>query len=267
MADYMVRVENLHKSFGDLQVLRGLNVSVELGEVVVIIGPSGSGKSTLLRCVNMLEKPDEGRIWIDGEEITARKANLPKIRQHIGMVFQLFNLFPHRDAIGNVMEGLVTVRKMSKNEARERALAMLGKVGLADKAEVRPSELSGGMQQRVAIARALAMEPKVMLFDECTSALDPELIAEVLDVMKQLADEGMTMLVVTHEMHFAEKVADRVLMFDEGVIIEEGPPEEIFLSAREERTRRFLAQLVWETEEERKAHEEELARARADQAQ
>jgi polar amino acid transport system ATP-binding protein len=256
MAEYMVKIEGLHKSFGHLHVLRGINMSVKPGEVVVIIGPSGSGKSTLLRCVNRLEEPDKGRIWIDGEEITAQKANLPKIRQHIGMVFQHFNLFPHMTAVGNVMEGLVTVRRMAKDEAKERALEMLRKVGLEEKADIRPSELSGGMQQRVAIARALAMDPKVMMFDECTSALDPELIAEVLDVMKELADEGMTMLVVTHEMHFAEKAADRVLMFDEGMIIEEAPPEEIFARAKQERTRRFLAQLVWETEEERRAHEE-----------
>lgn len=245
MTGYILKVEDLHKSFGRLHVLKGVNLSVRAGEVVVIIGPSGSGKSTLLRCINMLEKPDRGHVWIDGEEITAPKANLPRIRQHIGMVFQQFNLFPHMNAIENVMEGLITVKKMKKNEAREYALEMLGKVGLAYKAQVRPSELSGGMQQRVAIARALAMNPKLMLFDECTSALDPELIAEVLDVIKKLADEGMTMLMVTHEMHFAEKVADRVLMFDEGVIIEEGPPEVIFTRAAHERTRRFLNQLVW----------------------
>jgi polar amino acid transport system ATP-binding protein len=255
----MVEVEDLHKAFGDLEVLRGVNLRVRRGEVVVIIGPSGSGKSTLLTCINRLEEPDKGRIWIDGQEITAQKADLPKIRQHIGMVFQHFNLFPHMTAIGNVMEGLATVKKLPKSEARLRAMQMLGKVGLEDKADVRPSELSGGMQQRVAIARALAMDPKVMMFDECTSALDPELIAEVLDVMKELADEGMTMLVVSHEMHFAERVADRVLMFDEGVIIEEGPPEQVFTYASEERTRRFLAQLTWETEEERRLHEQSLS--------
>lgn len=254
MTDYMVRVENLEKSFGDLRVLIGISLEVKTGEVVVIIGPSGSGKSTFLRCLNMLEVPDSGRIWVDGEEVTAPKADLPRIRQHIGMVFQHFNLFPHMTAIGNVMEGLVTVRKMNKREARKRASIMLREVGLAEKGEVRPSALSGGMQQRVAIARALAMDPKVMMFDECTSALDPELIAEVLDVMKELADKGMTMLVVTHEMHFAERAADRVLMFDNGVIIEEGPPHEIFTHAKEERTRQFLAQLTWETEEERLVH-------------
>jgi ABC-type polar amino acid transport system ATPase subunit len=256
IVEYMVKVEDLHKSFGELEVLRGVNMGVTPGDVVVIIGPSGSGKSTLLSCINRLEEPDKGRIWIDGEEITAPKANLPRIRQHIGMVFQHFNLFPHMTAVGNVMEGLVTVKKMPKSEAREHAMQMLHKVGMEDKADVRPNELSGGMQQRVAIARALAMDPKVMMFDECTSALDPELITEVLDVMKELADEGMTMLVVTHEMHFAERVADRVLMFDEGVIIEEGTPEKIFTDATEDRTRRFLAQLTWESEEERRLHEQ-----------
>jgi ABC-type polar amino acid transport system ATPase subunit len=256
IVEYMVKVEDLHKSFGELEVLRGVNIGVTPGDVVVIIGPSGSGKSTLLSCINRLEEPDKGRIWIDGEEITAPKANLPRIRQHIGMVFQHFNLFPHMTAVGNVMEGLVTVKKMPKSEAREHAMQMLHKVGMEDKADVRPNELSGGMQQRVAIARALAMDPKVMMFDECTSALDPELITEVLDVMKELADEGMTMLVVTHEMHFAERVADRVLMFDEGVIIEEGTPEKIFTDATEDRTRRFLAQLTWESEEERRLHEQ-----------
>jgi ABC-type polar amino acid transport system ATPase subunit len=256
IVEYMVKVEDLHKSFGELEVLRGVNMGVTPGDVVVIIGPSGSGKSTLLSCINRLEEPDKGRIWIDGEEITAPKANLPRIRQHIGMVFQHFNLFPHMTAVGNVMEGLVTVKKMPKSEAKERAMQMLHKVGMEDKADVRPNELSGGMQQRVAIARALAMDPKVMMFDECTSALDPELITEVLDVMKELADEGMTMLVVTHEMHFAERVADRVLMFDEGVIIEEGTPEKIFTDATEDRTRRFLAQLTWESEEERRLHEQ-----------
>jgi ABC-type polar amino acid transport system ATPase subunit len=256
IVEYMVKVEDLHKSFGELEVLRGVNIGVTPGDVVVIIGPSGSGKSTLLSCINRLEEPDKGRIWIDGEEITAPKANLPRIRQHIGMVFQHFNLFPHMTAVGNVMEGLVTVKKMPKSEAKERAIQMLHKVGMEDKADVRPNELSGGMQQRVAIARALAMDPKVMMFDECTSALDPELITEVLDVMKELADEGMTMLVVTHEMHFAERVADRVLMFDEGVIIEEGTPDKIFTDATEDRTRRFLAQLTWESEEERRLHEQ-----------
>ena len=242
----MVRVENLHKRFGDLEVLKGLDLKVAKGEVVVIIGPSGSGKSTFLRCVNMLEKPQEGDIYIDEVRITDPKANLPKVRQNTGMVFQHFNLFPHLTALGNVMEGPVTVRKMNKEKGRELALELLDKVGLSDKAESYPRNLSGGQQQRVAIARALAMEPKVMLFDEVTSALDPELIGEVLDVMQQLAEDGMTMLTVTHEMHFAERVADRVVMFDEGVVLEEGPPEQMFTQAQNERTRRFLRQLEWE---------------------
>lgn len=242
----IVRVENLHKRFGDLEVLRGLNLEVDRGEVVVIIGASGSGKSTFLRCVNMLEKPQEGDIYIDGIRITDPKADLPKVRQNTGMVFQQFNLFPHLTALGNVMEGLVTVRKMDKEKARDLAMDLLTKVGLDDKAESHPRNLSGGQQQRVAIARALAMEPKVMLFDEVTSALDPELIGEVLDVMQQLAEDGMTMLTVTHEMHFAERVADRVVMFDEGVVLEEGTPDQIFTKAQHERTRRFLRQLEWE---------------------
>jgi len=242
----MVRVENLHKRFGDLEVLKGLDLKVAKGEVVVIIGPSGSGKSTFLRCVNMLEKPQEGDIYIDEVRITDPKANLPKVRQNTGMVFQHFNLFPHLTALGNVMEGPVMVRKMGKEKAKALALELLDKVGLSDKAESYPRNLSGGQQQRVAIARALAMEPKVMLFDEVTSALDPELIGEVLDVMQQLAEDGMTMLTVTHEMHFAERVADRVVMFDEGVVLEEGPPEQMFTQAQNERTRRFLRQLEWE---------------------
>ena len=246
MVDNIVKVENLHKYFGDLHVLRGANLEVKRGEMVVIIGPSGSGKSTFLRCINMLEKPQEGEIYIDGVRITDPKANLPKMRQNTGMVFQHFNLFPHLTALGNVMEGPVTVRKVDKKRARELAIDRLRKVGLEDKVDSYPRNLSGGQQQRVAIARALAMEPKVMLFDEVTSALDPELIGEVLDVMQQLASEGMTMLTVTHEMHFAERVAHRVIMFDEGVILEEGPPGQLFTQATHERTRRFLRQLEWE---------------------
>ena len=242
----IVRVENLHKRFGDLEVLRGLNLEVDRGEVVVIIGPSGSGKSTFLRCVNMLEKPQEGDIYIDGIRITDPRADLPKVRQNTGMVCQHFNLFPHLTALGNVMEGPTTVRKINKEKARDLAMELLTKVGLDDKAESHPRNLSGGQQQRVAIARALAMEPKVMLFDEVTSALDPELIGEVLDVMQQLAEDGMTMLTVTHEMHFAERVADRVVMFDEGVVLEEGTPDQMFTKAQHERTRRFLRQLEWE---------------------
>jgi len=246
MADAMIRVQGLHKHFGTLHVLRGVDLAVARGEVVVIIGPSGSGKSTFLRCLNRLEEPSRGRIFLEGTDITHPKVNLPRVRRQIGMVFQHFNLFPHRTALENVMEGPSTVLRMSRADARVRAQALLDKVGLADKLDVKPSALSGGQQQRVAIARALAMDPKVMLFDEVTSALDPELVGEVLTVMKRLADEGMTMLVVTHEMQFGEKVADRVVMFDEGAIIEEGPPKKIFSRADHERTRRFLSQLHWD---------------------
>ena len=248
MADVVVRVEDLHKSFDALEVLKGVSMEVERGEVVVIIGASGSGKSTFLRCLNRLEEPNRGRIFLEDVEITDPKTDLPKVRRNIGMIFQQFNLFPHMSAIANVMEGPRTVLRMSGEEARSHAAQLLDKVGLSDKLDVKPGQLSGGQQQRVAIARALAMEPKVMLFDEVTSALDPELVGEVLSVMKQLADEGMTMLVVTHEMEFGERVADQVVMFDEGVILEKGPPDKIFRRAESERTRRFLNQLHWEGE-------------------
>ena len=248
MANVVVRVEDLHKSFDTLEVLKGVDMEVQRGEVVVIIGASGSGKSTFLKCLNRLEEPNRGRIFLEDLEITGPKTDLPKVRRNIGMIFQQFNLFPHMSAIQNVMEGPRTVLKMSTERAREHATQLLDKVGLNDKLDVRPGQLSGGQQQRVAIARALAMEPKVMLFDEVTSALDPELVGEVLTVMKQLADEGMTMLVVTHEMQFGERVANRVVMFDEGVILEEGPPDKIFHRADSERTRRFLNQLHWEGE-------------------
>jgi polar amino acid transport system ATP-binding protein len=251
LTETMVRVEDLHKTFGQLQVLKGINITVEKGEVVCVIGPSGSGKSTLLRCINLLEKPDRGRVWIDQAEITARGANVPRIRRHVGIVFQQFNLFPHMTVLQNVMEGPVTVLRMSRPEATELARRQLEQVGLLDKIDSKPSQLSGGQQQRVAIARALAMDPKVMLFDEATSALDPELIGEVLDVMKKLADTGMTMLVVTHEMRFAERVADRVLMFDEGIIMEEDTPNVIFHDPHHERTRRFLRQIHWEVGEDK----------------
>ena len=241
-----VKVEELYKSFGSLHVLKGISIEVDQGEVVCIIGPSGSGKSTMLRCINLLEKPDKGRIWIDDVEITSKETNVPKVRQNIGMVFQQFNLFPHMTVVENVMEGPRTVLRWEKDKAYSVAIKQLEQVGLGEKVQNKPYELSGGQQQRVAIARALAMDPKVMLFDEATSALDPELIGEVLDVMKGLAESGMTMLVVTHEMNFAEKVADRVLMFDEGVIVEEGSPDVIFHKASQERTRRFLQQLHWE---------------------
>lgn len=246
MADLIIRVEDLHKRFGSLHVLRGINLEVSRGEVVVLIGPSGSGKSTFLRCLNRLEEPSAGKIFLDGTEITDPRANLPTVRRNIGMVFQHLNLFPHMTALENVMEGPRTVLRTPRQEALALAMSRLEKVGLLDKINVKPAQLSGGQQQRVAIARALAMDPKVMLFDEVTSALDPELVGEVLTVMKQLADDGMTMIVVTHEMHFGEKVADRVLMFDEGIVIEEGPPDKIFTKADHERTRRFLNQLHWE---------------------
>ena len=249
MTKIMVKIEGLHKSFGALQVLKGISIEVKKGEVVCVIGPSGSGKSTLLRCINLLEKPDSGRIWIDDEEITAKSASVYSIRQHIGMVFQQFNLFPHMSVVENVMEGPLTVLKWDKDRAYQAAIRQLEQVGLKEKIKSKPYELSGGQQQRVAIARALAMDPKVMLFDEATSALDPELIGEVLDVMNSLAKSGMTMLAVTHEMNFAEKVADRVCMFDEGVIVEEEKPEIVFHQARHERTRRFLQQLHWEEKE------------------
>jgi polar amino acid transport system ATP-binding protein len=248
MSDVIMRTEGLCKAFGRLEVLRDVDFTVARGEVVCIIGPSGSGKSTFLRCLNRLEEPERGKIFFHDIEITHRKANLPDIRRRIGMVFQHFELFPHRSALGNVMEGPRVVLKLSKAEALERAREGLERVGLSEKADARPSELSGGQQQRVAIARALAMHPEVILFDEATSALDPELVGSVLKVMKGLADDGMTMVVVTHEMGFAERVADRVIMMDHGQIVEIGHPHEIFHDAKHERTRRFLDQLQWERE-------------------
>jgi polar amino acid transport system ATP-binding protein len=244
-ASPILKLETLHKRYGANHVLRGISLEVARGEVVVIIGPSGSGKSSLLKCLNRLEEPSEGRVWLDGHEITGPNVNLPAMRRKMGMVFQHLNLFPHMTALENVMEGPRTVLRLSRREAEERARALLAKVSLADKADAKPAELSGGQQQRVGIARALAMEPAVMLFDEVTSALDPELVGEVLSVMKQLADEGMTMLVVTHEMSFGRRVADRVVMMDQGVIVEQGPPEQVFGCPEHERTRRFLRELNW----------------------
>ncbi len=240
----MISVRNLSKSFGNLQVLKDVSLEVAPGEVVVIIGPSGSGKSTLLRCLNYLEKPEAGEIMINGERLGADPRNVIRMRSQIGMVFQRFNLFPHMSALENVIEGPVTVKKIPKAEALAKGKILLEKVGLGDKLTSRPSQLSGGQQQRVAIARALAMEPLIMLFDEPTSALDPELVGEVLAVMKDLAREGMTMVVVTHEMGFAREVADRVLFMDEGRIIEEGTPEEIFTRPKNERTRAFLSKIL-----------------------
>lgn len=244
MADVLVRVEGLHKHYGGLHVLRGIDLTVSRGEVVVLIGPSGSGKSTFLRCLNRLEEPSAGRIVVDGAEITARGVDLPKVRRNIGMVFQHFNLFPHMTALGNVAEGPRTVLGLGKAEAEARALELLRKVGLEDKVLVRPTQLSGGQQQRVAIARALAMRPQVMLFDEVTSALDPELVAGVLAVMRKLAEEGMTMVVVTHEIDFARQAGDRVVMFEAGRVVEEGPPSQILQKPSHESTQRFLRSLL-----------------------
>ncbi len=241
----LLKIIDLHKYFGQNHVLKGINMEIRKGEVVVIIGPSGSGKSTLLRCINRLEEPDRGKIIIDDEvEITNPKADLNKIRQRIGMVFQQFNLFPHLTALQNVTLAPIKVKKMPKDEAEALGMELLAKVGLADKAHEYPHQLSGGQQQRVAIARALAMNPEIMLFDEVTSALDPELVKEVLDVMKQLARDGMTMLVVTHEMGFAREVGDRIVFMDDGVIVEEGKPERIFTDPQNERTRKFLSMIL-----------------------
>jgi polar amino acid transport system ATP-binding protein len=237
----MLKLEGVHKHFGQLHVLRGVSLSVDRGGVVCVIGPSGSGKSTLLRCINLLEPPDEGRIFLEGQEITgAQKADVNFVRRRVGMVFQQFNLFPHRRAIDNVSLAQETVLGRSAGEARAKSKALLERVGLSDKVDEYPERLSGGQQQRVAIARALAMDPHVMLFDEVTSALDPELIKEVLDVMRELASEGMTMVVVTHEMGFARDVADHVVFMDGGVVVEEGPPEQVLSEPRHERTKRFL---------------------------
>ena len=241
--DIMVSIQHLSKSFGETEVLRDVNVDVKRGEVVVVLGPSGSGKSTMLRCINLLETPTGGHIYIEGEEITGPNTNVDKLREHVGMVFQQFNLFPHLSAKKNVMLAQRKVLKRSKEEAERIALEQLDRVGLADRADFLPSQLSGGQQQRVAIARALAMDPHVMLFDEATSALDPELVRGVLDVMRQLAEAGMTMVVVTHEMGFAREVADRVIFMEGGVIVEEGPPEEVFDHPKNDRTKDFLGHI------------------------
>jgi len=240
----VVKVKNIHKHFGKLHVLNDVSLDVAKGEVVVVIGPSGSGKSTLLRCLNYLEPVQSGEIWIDGIRLDHHRTNIRAVRAEVGIVFQSFNLFPHLTVIKNVMLAPVVVRKRPEGEVRTAALAMLAKVGLQDKVDAYPSQLSGGQQQRVAIARALAMQPKLMLFDEVTSALDPELVREVLDVMKQLARDGMTMIVVTHEMGFAREVADRVIFMDEGRIVEEGKAADIFDRPREPRTREFLGKIL-----------------------
>ena len=236
----MIKVSNLKKQFNGIDVLKDISIDVKPGEVVVILGPSGSGKSTFLRCLNLLEVPTEGEITFEGKNITDKKENINKIREKMGMVFQQFNLFPHKTVLENVMEAPLMVKKMDKVQVKKMAQEILKKVGLSEKAEVYPNKLSGGQKQRVAIARALAMEPKVLLFDEPTSALDPELVGEVLQVMQNLAEEGMTMIVVTHEMKFAKNVADRVIMLDEGVIIEDSDPDTFFNHSTNERTLQFL---------------------------
>jgi len=244
MKETMVECKQLNKSFGNLHVLKDCNLTVEKSEVVVLIGASGSGKSTLLRCLNFLEMINSGAIYIDGKQIDPKKDNLNHIREHVGMVFQHFNLFPHMSVIENIIEAPVHVKKIKRNEAIADANELLDKVGLRDKANVYPDQLSGGQKQRVAIARALAMRPSLMLFDEPTSALDPELVGEVLGVMKELAKEGMTMIVVTHEMGFAREVADRVIVMHDGKIIEEGAPKQLFANPQHERTQRFLSQIL-----------------------
>jgi ABC-type polar amino acid transport system ATPase subunit len=252
MADSIVRLEGIHKRFGELEVLRGVDLDVARGEVVCILGPSGSGKSTLLRCVNLLEPPEEGEIFLEGHDICRGPGTgsgeegyeVDFVRQRVGIVFQQFNLFPHKTALENGTMAQEKVLKRGKGDAREKATALLERVGLGDKLNEYPERLSGGQQQRVAIARALAMDPHVMLFDEVTSALDPELVKEVLDVMRELAAEGMTMIVVTHEIGFAREVADRVVFMDGGVIVEQGKPADVLDNPREERTKKFLGRVL-----------------------
>ena len=238
----MIEIKDLKKSFGDLKVLKGIDQTIEDKEVLCVIGPSGGGKSTFLRCLNRLETPDSGEILLDGQEIT--EDNIIQIREKMGMVFQNFNLFKNMTVLGNITAAPVHVKNMSKEEAEKKGMDLLKLVGLADKANDRPDSLSGGQQQRVAIARALAMDPEIMLFDEPTSALDPEMVGEVLDVMRKLANEGMTMIVVTHEMGFAREVSDKVIFIDGGVIVEQGPPEEIFGNPKEARTKAFLGSVL-----------------------
>ena len=240
----VIRIENLHKYFGDNQVLRGIDLEVMPGEKVVVLGPSGSGKSTMLRCINALEETTSGKIYVNDVDITSPKTDINKVREHLGMVFQRFNLWPHKTVLENVALAPKLVSGVNKAEAEKKAMEMLKRVGLAEKANAYPASLSGGQQQRVAIARALAMEPDIMLFDEPTSALDPEMVGEVLEVMKQLAAEGMTMVVVTHEMGFAKEVGNRVLFMADGKLLEEGTPEEIFDHPKHERLKEFLAKVL-----------------------
>ncbi len=240
----MIEVKNLEKSFGKLHVLRGIDECVQDGEVVCVIGPSGSGKSTFLRCLNLLEEPTAGDVLLDGEKINTPDVDIDKIREKLGMVFQNFNLFPHMSVLDNITLAPIKVKGQSKEESEQEALRILEVVGLSDKAQAYPSSLSGGQKQRVAIARALAMKPEIMLFDEPTSALDPEMVGEVLAVMKSLAEEGMTMIIVTHEMGFAREVADRVLFIDQGVVLEQGAPAQIFENPQNERTKSFLSKVL-----------------------
>ncbi len=240
----MIEVKGLRKSFGELEVLKNIDQHIEQGEKVVIIGPSGSGKSTFLRCLNLLEMPTGGDIYIDGERVTDKSVDINRVREKMGMVFQQFNLFPHLSVLENITLAPIKVKKMTRSEADEKAMELLKRVGLADKAESYPGQLSGGQQQRIAIARALAMEPEIMLFDEPTSALDPEMVGEVLEVMKDLANAGMTMVVVTHEMGFAREVASRVLFMDGGYVLEDGTPQQVFSSPENDRTREFLGKIL-----------------------
>ncbi|NTZ18499.1 amino acid ABC transporter ATP-binding protein [Paenibacillus sp. JMULE4] len=240
----MIKLENIHKTFDNNQVLNGIDLTIAKGEVIVLIGPSGCGKSTLLRCINGLESVSEGKIWIDGIDITGKRVNWQRIRQKVGMVFQSYNLYPHLTVLDNLILSPVRVQKKTKKEAVEIALSLLERVGLSDKRNAYPAQLSGGQQQRIAIARSLAMRPDVMLFDEVTSALDPELVKEVLDVMLDLAREGMTMVIVTHEMGFAKAVADRVVFLSGGAVIEEGPPELFFEAPKDERVKQFLNRVL-----------------------
>ncbi|HBJ1651746.1 UNVERIFIED_ORG: glutamine ABC transporter ATP-binding protein [Clostridium botulinum] len=240
----MIYVKDLHKSFGKHEVLKGIDYHIKKGEVVVVIGPSGSGKSTFLRCLNLLEDPSSGVVEFEGKDITSKAVDINKMREKMGMVFQQFNLFPHKTVINNIALAPMKIKKLSKQKAENKAMDLLDKVGLKDKANDYPASLSGGQKQRIAIARALAMEPDVMLFDEPTSALDPEMVGEVLNVMKNLASEGMTMVVVTHEMGFAREVGDRILFMDDGNIVEEGTPEEVFKNPKNARTIDFLSKVL-----------------------
>ncbi|MCL6570959.1 MAG: amino acid ABC transporter ATP-binding protein [Bacillus sp. (in: Bacteria)] len=240
----MIRVENLHKNFGKLEVLKGITTTINKGEVVAIIGPSGSGKSTFLRCMNVLENLTSGKIWVGDQDVSDKKTNIMKVRQHVGMVFQHFYLFPHKTVLQNLTYAPTKVKGLSKDQAEKVAFELLEQVGLTEKANEYPTRLSGGQKQRVAIARALAMEPEVMLFDEPTSALDPEMVKEVLDVMKSLANTGMTMAIVTHEMGFAREVADRVLFLDGGVLVEDAPPNEFFKNPKSPRAQEFLQKML-----------------------